>query len=113
MVIMQPQSHCHCVARAAKTIITEEEVDERLCQLSAQGWMPRFVEETSPELWVKAVQPEHLKFELNALLSTLSQTNVNLLRSGQTPPLLAKNMTLHNCQVAMGFQRYSERVVYK
>jgi hypothetical protein len=46
------------VARAAKTIITEEDADERhqsLCQLPAQGGMARSWEETSPELWVRTV----------------------------------------------------------
>ena len=65
------------VARAAKIIITEEDADERhqfLCQLPAQGGMARSWEETSPELWVKAVHgplPEPLKFELIVELSVL------------------------------------------
>ena len=76
------------VARAAKTIITEEDEDERhqfLCQLPAQGGMARCWEETSPELWVKAVHglhPEHLKFTLNASPSILP-TNANLHSLGK------------------------------
>ena len=62
--------------------------DERLqflCQLTAQGGMARSWEETSPELWVKAVHslpPEPLKFALNASLGTLP-TNANLHTVGQ------------------------------
>ena len=76
------------VARAAKTIISEEEADERhqvLCQLPAQGGMARSWEETSPELWVQAVPPpKPLKFALNASLANLP-TNANLHPPG-TPP---------------------------
>ena len=78
----QPQSR-RALTRAAKNILAEEEVDERhhdLCQLPVQGEMARSWEETSPELWVKAVQglpPEPLKFALNASLDTLP-TNAKL-----------------------------------
>ena len=111
------------VARAAKTIITEEDADERhlfLCQLPAQGEMARCWEETSPELWVKAVHgvpPEPLKFALNASLGTLP-TNANLHTWGKktrdTCNLCKEHRhslihILNNCQVAMGLRRYSQR----
>ena len=73
---VQSQSQ-QAVARAVRTIIVEEEEDWRhhdLCQLPLQGEMARLWDETSPALWVKAVQglpPEPLKFALNASLNTL------------------------------------------
>ena len=78
------------VSRAAKTIIAEEEGDKRhqdLCKLPAQGEMARSWEESSPDLWVKAVQglpPEPLKFALNASLNTLP-TNAVLHTWGKKP----------------------------
>jgi hypothetical protein len=111
------------VARAAKTIITEEDADERhqsLCQLPAQGGMARSWEETSPELWVRTVHglpPEPLKFALNASLGTLP-TNANLHTWGKktrdTCNLCKDHRQslvhiLNNCQVAMGLRRYSQR----
>ena len=69
--------------RATKTLLQEDEADERyqqLCQLPVQGEMARSWEEKSPNLWVKAVQalpPEPLKFALHASLNTFP-TNANL-----------------------------------
>ena len=108
---------------AVKVILAEEEVDKRhqdLCQLPAQGEMARSWEETSPVLWVKAVQglpPEPLKFALNASLNTLP-SNANLHTWGKKS---RDNFTLckehrqsllhilNTCQVAMGLRRCSER----
>ena len=119
---VQPHSRC-ALTRAAKNILTEEEVDERhqvLCQLPVQGEMARLWEETSPELWVKAVQnlpPEPLKFALNASLNTLP-TNANLHTWGKktrdTCPLCKEHRqsllhVLNHCQVAMDLRRYSQR----
>ena len=111
------------ISKAARTILAEEEADERhhnLCQLPQQGEMTRLWEETSPATWVKAVRglpPEPLKFALNATLNTLP-TNANLQTWGkktkdscklcrdhrQTLPHI-----LNNCRVAMELRRYSER----
>ena len=68
---------------AVKTVLSEEEDDglhHSHCQLPAQGEMARAWEESSPDLWVMAVQqlpPQPLKFGLNASLNTLP-TNSNL-----------------------------------
>ena len=82
--------------------------------------MARSWEETSPELWVKAVQglpPEPLKFALNASLNTLP-TNANLHMWGKKTRdncILCQEHRqsllniLNTCQVAMGLRRYSER----
>ena len=119
---VQSQSR-RTVLRAVKTCLAEEEVDKRhqvLCQLPAQGEMARSWEETSPELWVKAVQglpSEPLKFALNASLNTLP-TNANLHTWGKKPsdvcPLCqgGRQSLLHvlnNCPVAMELRRYSVR----
>ena len=118
----QPQSRC-TVARVVKNILTEEEGNERhqgLCQLPAQGEMARSWEETSPDLWVKAVQglpPEPLKFAQNASIDTLP-TNGNLHTWGKktrdTCTLCGAHRqsllhVLNHCQVAMDLRRYSER----
>ena len=119
---VQSQSR-RTVLRAVKTCLAEEEVDKRhqvLCQLPAQGEMARSWEETSPELWVKAVQglpSEPLKFALNASLNTLP-TNANLHTWGKKTRdncILCQEHRqsllhiLNTCQVAMGLRRYSER----
>ena len=106
------------VARAAKTIITEEDADERhqfLCQLPAQGGMARSWEETSPELWVKAVHglpPEPLKFALNASLGTLP-TNANLHTVGQEDqrhlqPVQGTPAVSHPYPQQLTLRRYSQ-----
>jgi len=103
------------LTRAVKTLLREDEADERhqqLCQLPAQGQMAREWEENSPELWVKAVEglpPEPLKFALNASLDTLP-TNANLHTWGKKANNIcpfgrdSRQSLLHVlncCQVAM------------
>ena len=89
-------------------------------QLPVQGEMARSWEETSPKLWVKAVQdlpPEPLKFALNASLNTLP-TNVKLHTWGKktrdTCPLCKEHRqtllhVLNHCQAAIDLRRYRKR----
>ena len=117
-----PQSR-KVLTRAAKTLLTDEEDDERhqsLCQLQIQGEMARSWEVTSPDTWMKAAQglpPEAFKFVLNASLRSLP-TNANLHLWGKKASdacslchgarqTLAH--VLNNCPVAMNLRRYSIR----
>ena len=71
-----PQSR-RALSGVVKTLLAEEEDDGlhlSLCQLPAQGEMARAWGESSPDLWVRAVQqlpPEPLKFVLNSSHNTL------------------------------------------
>jgi hypothetical protein len=109
--------------RATKAIIQEEEDDERhrhLCQLPSQGEMARSWKESSPELWVEAVQglpPDPLKFALCASTNSLP-TNANLKTWGKKSSdicQLCRNSrqslphVLNNCPAAMDLRRYSKR----
>ena len=109
--------------RATKTLLQEDEADERhqqLCQLPVQGEMARSWEQKSPNLWVKAVQalpPEPLKFALNASLNTFP-TNANLHTWGKKASdscflccEARQSLThvLNNCPVAMELRHYSRR----
>ena len=117
-----PQSR-KALTGAVKTVLSEEEDDglhHSLCQLPAQGEMARAWEESSPDLWVRAVQelpPEPLKFVLNASLNTLP-TNSNLHMWGKKasdicPLCRVSKQTLshvlNNCPMAMELRRYSRR----
>ena len=117
-----PQSR-KTLTGAVKTVLSEEEDDglhHSLCQLPAQGEMARAWEESSPDLWVRAVQqlpPEPLKFVLNASLNTLP-TNSNLHMWGKKashicPLCRVSKQTLshvlNNCPMAMELRRYSRR----
>ena len=117
-----PQSR-KALTGAVKTVLSEEEDDglhHSLCQLPAQGEMARAWEESSPDLWVRAVQqlpPEPLKFVLNASLNTLP-TNSNLHMWGKKasdicPLCRVSRQTLshvlNNCPMAMELRRYSRR----
>ena len=108
---------------AAKTMLKEEEDDERiqaLCQLPTHGEMFHLWEDTSPEMWARAIQglpPEPLKFVLNASFNTLP-TNANLHLWGKKATDVcvlcygARQTLLHilnNCPVVMGLRRYSQR----
>ena len=118
-----PPLSCQGLTRAAKTLLSQEEDDERyqsLCQLSTQGEMAQCWEDTSPESSMTAAQSlpsEAFKFVLNASLGSLP-TNVNLhlwgkkasdtcsLCHGSRQTLLH---VLNNCLVAMELRRYSIR----
>ena len=98
-------------------------MDERhhdLCQLPVQGEMARSWEETSPDLWVKAVQdlpPEPLKFALNASLNTvptIAKLHAWGKKTRDTCPLCDEHRqtlfhVLNHCQAVIDLQRYSER----
>ena len=107
----------------ARSLLADVEVTERhqkLCRLPGQGDMARYWEDTSPELWVRAVHglpPETMKFALNASLNTIP-TNVNLHMWGKThqylPPLpgVYRQSLAHILNyrlVALELQRYSKR----
>ena len=74
----KPATFVNELRAVAKTLLSEEEVDHihlHLFQLPAQSAMARSWGESSPELWVKAVQglpPEAMKFAINAAMDTLS-----------------------------------------
>ena len=117
-----PQSR-RALSSAVRTLLAEEEVDglhNSLCQLPAQGEMARAWGESSPDLWVRAVQqlpPEPLKFVLNSSLNTLP-TNSNLHMWGKKasnicPLCRVSSQTLshvlNNCPMAMELRRYSHR----
>ena len=123
ILISDPSQNRRTLAGAAKTLLVEEEADERhqqLCSLSTQGEMARQWRENSPELWVRAVQglpPEPMKFALNASLDILP-TNGNLYKWGKktyyTCPLCCESRQslvhiLNNCPMAMTLRRYSRR----
>ena len=108
---------------AVKTLLAEEEADQNhlhLCQLSSQREMARAWGESSPQLWVKAVQslpPEVMKFAINASSNTLP-TNANLHLWGKKNSDVCRlcqearrslSHVLNNCQVAMELRRYSKR----
>ena len=83
-LLPQTQSQSQrALSGAAKTLISEEEADQQnkhLSQLSAQGKMARLWGDSSPQLWVKAMQglpPEVMKFTINTSINTLP-TNTNL-----------------------------------
>ena len=111
------------VKGAAKSHLTEEEDNHRhqsLCQLPAQGEMARAWEESSPALWVVAVQtlpPEPMKFALNASLNSLpSNSNLHLWgkRASASCPLCRGSSQslehiLNNCPKALELRRYSKR----
>ena len=115
-----PQN-CRALSSAVNTLLAEEEDDglhNSLCQLLAQGEMARTWGESSPDLWVRAVQqlpPEPLKFVLNSSLNTLP-TNSNLHMWGKKasnicPLCRVSSQTLshvlNNCPMAMELRRYS------
>ena len=114
-----PQS-CRALTGAVKTILAEEEDDvlhQSLCQLSAQGEMARAWEESSPDLWVRALPPEPLKFILNASLNTLpSNSNLHMWgkKASDTCTLCQGSRQtlehiLNNCPKAMELRRYRLR----
>ena len=84
---------------AAKTMISEEEANQNylhLSQLPAQGEMARSWGDTSPELWVKAVQglpPDVMKFSINAAIDTLP-TNANLHLWGKKDSDMSRGQTV-------------------
>ena len=116
-------SSCRAVKGAAKSHLTEEEDDHQhqsLCQLPAQGEMARAWEESSPALWVVAVQtlpPEPMKFALNASLNSApSNSNLHLWgkRESASCPLChgssqSLEHILNNCPKALELRRYSKR----
>ena len=106
--------------KATKAILQEEEDNERYQQLCQLPEMARAWKESSPELWVKAVQglpPEPLKFALCASTNSLP-TNANLhmwrKKSSDICSLCQKYRqslphVLNNCSTAMDLRRYSKR----
>ena len=123
-IMLQDHSRSRRVMSAtARSLLADVEDTERhqkLRQLPAQGDMARSWENTSPELWVRAVRglpPETMKFALNASLNTLP-TNANLHMWGKKPtnicPLCQESRQslvhiLNNCPVALELRRYSKR----
>ena len=118
----QSQSRC-ALSGAAKTLISEEEADhqhQHLSQLSAKGEMARSWGDSSPQLWVKAMQGlplEVMKFTINASINTLP-TNANLHPWGKKDSDIcwlgqqsrqSLPHVLNNCPIEMELRRYSRR----
>ena len=118
-----PNQSRRAVNGAVKSILVEEEVDQRhqtLCRLPSQGEMARAWDESSPAVWVMATQnlpPEPLKFILNAAQNTLpSNSNLHLWgrKISATCPLCRGSRqtlehVLNNCPKALELRRYSKR----